>query len=219
MTNKSNLFTDTRITGLLYLGLAFTGIFVFAYVKPSIYIEGQALLTKTNLLEKAALTRMGIAAELGIVVFQALAAMWFYKLFSKVNNFAAFLIAAFGMVNAVAILVSSAFWLGALNSAIANEPELGVYNLFNLHEQIWLVSGLFFGLWLIPMGYLALKAEMPRMLAWVLILGGVGYILSTYILILSPDKKSIAEFLPLLATVGEFWMIGYLLSKAQLHSD
>lgn len=217
MYNFRKYLTDTRITGLLYLGLAITGLFVFAFVKGNIYFVGDSALTKSNIIKKETLARLGLAAELGLVIFQTLTAVWFYKLFKKVDSFSAGLIAVFGMVNAIAILISSVMWFGALNLAIANEAADKVYNLFTLHELVWVVSGLFFGLWLIPMGYLAVNSEMSRLLGWILITGGIGYILSTFIAVLFPNQKSLIETLPMIATVGEFWMIGYLLSKPKLN--
>jgi hypothetical protein len=44
----------------------------------------------------------------------------------------------------------------------------------------------------------------------VLIAGGIGYLLMTF-LGYAGVKSSILEFVVLPATVGEFWMIGYLL--------
>ena len=60
-------------------------------------------------MDHETLARLGIALEMGIVVTQALAAVWFYKLFRSVDTFAAGTLATFGMVNAVAILGSAAF--------------------------------------------------------------------------------------------------------------
>jgi hypothetical protein len=79
------------------------------------------------------------------------------------------------------------------------------------------VSGIFFGLWLIPMGYLAAKSKISKVLAGFLVLGGIGYIISTFILVLVPSQKSFAEMLPMSATAGEFWIIGYILIKSRLY--
>ena len=212
----TKFLTDTRITGLLYLGLAVTGMFVFIIARSNIYVAENSIATKANLIDKEFLARLGIIVELKLVIFQALAAIWFYKLFSKVNNFASGALAVFGVVNAVAILISSAMWLGALNAALAGESAATVMNLFNLHETIWLVAGIFFGLWLIPMGLLAAKSMMPRALAGFLIIGGIGYITSTLLVILNPNLKSIADLMVLPATIGEFWMVGYLMLNSRL---
>jgi hypothetical protein len=215
----NKVLTDTRITGLLYLGLALTGVFVFMVVRPQLFVSGDALATSSNLVQKESLARQGVAVELMLVAFQALAAVWFYKLFSKINGFAAGLVAVFGMVNAIAILISSAMWLGALNAAIGGEAPSLVFNLFGMHETIWRVSGLFFGLWLLPMGYLSAKAKVPKVLVAFILAGGIGYILSTFLLILFPSQKPIANMMTLPATIGEFWMIGYLLVKPRLNRE
>lgn len=218
MNNLRNFLTTTRVTGLLYLGLALTGMVSFLFAKSQIYVENNASETLANLIEKENLARIGIATELALVAFQAFAAIWFYKLFKAKDSFSAGILAVFGLINAVAILIASALWLSALNSASSGASASNAYTLFNTHETIWLVSSLFFGLWLLPMGYLARKAQMPRYLAGILIAGGVGYIISAFILILAPDQDAIANLLVTPATIGEFWMIGYLLTKSKLNS-
>jgi hypothetical protein len=204
--------STARTTALFYLGVALMGLFSFLFARENIYVAGDATMTSANLVDKETLARFGIAAEVALVGFQALAAVWFFKLFRKRDTFTAGLIGVFGMVNAVAILISSAMWLGALNAALSGQTETAQM-LFDSHENIWIVSNLFFGLWLIPMGIMAKKAKMPTALAWFLIAGGVGYIIGGFIAILSPAQTNIAELLAIPATVGEFWIIGYLWFK------
>lgn len=202
--------SDDRV---FYLGLAIMGVFAFLFARDKLFVDGDAAATSANLVANESLARLGIAAEIAIVGFQALTAVWFYKLFRKKDNFVASLIAVFGMVNATAILIASAMWLSALNNAIAGNATDITQTLFNIHENIWVVSSLFFGLWLLPMAYMARAAKMPRPLTWFLVAGGVGYILSTFTSVLLPDQTALTEALPLAATVGELWIIGYLLFK------
>lgn len=213
---KNLLFNTSKITGLLYLGLAITGMLSFLFARQKLFVLGDPLATTNNLINQEALARWGIAWELALVAFQALAAVWFYKLFAKINSFAAISLAFFGMVNAILILVSNAFWLTALSLALRNginQAEL-VFSFFEIHDSLWIVGKLFFGLWLIPMGYLVLKSKMPHLLGWILISGGLGYIISVFFQIISPASfASIIEPLTIPATIGEFWIIGYLLFK------
>lgn len=201
-----------KTTGLFYLGVALMGVFSFLFARENLYVDGDALKTASNLVEKETLARWGIASEIALVGFQALTALWFFKLFKKRDSFVAGLIAVFGMVNAIAILVSSAMWLGALNAALAGQSSIA-QTLFNNHENIWMMANLFFGLWLIPMGVMATKAKMPKALGWFLITGGFGYILATFVTIILPEQANFAELLAIPATIGEFWIIGYLLFK------
>lgn len=215
---KKAFFTTERVTGLFYLGLAITGMLAFLFARSKLYVEGDALATTTNLISHPGLARFGVAAELGLVAFQALVAIWFFKLFRTVDSFASVSIMVLGSINAVLILIASAFWLNAVTTSIASagspEAVLLTQQMFTMHESLWVVGKLFFGLWLIPMGYAALKAKFPQPLGWILIAGGSGYVLSVFLEILTPSlSKSVLEFITVPATIGEFWMIGYLLSK------
>ncbi|PKQ25535.1 MAG: DUF4386 domain-containing protein [Actinobacteria bacterium HGW-Actinobacteria-4] len=207
-----------RITGLAYLGLAITGMVGFLLIRSALYVDGDSAQTLANLVERESFARLGVAFDFGIVITQALAALWFFKLFRRWNPFAAGALAAFGMVNAIMILVGVMFTSTALHVALnpASAPggdQAGTIQLLvDLSNGAWSVSALFFGLWLIPMGYVVDSARlMPRALGAILMVSGGGYILSAFAKVLLPDAPLVAELLPLPATVGEFWILGYLL--------
>jgi hypothetical protein len=205
--------TTARTTGLLYLGLAISGMMAFLFAKEKLFVDGDAIATSANLIANQDLARFGVAAEVALVGFQALTALWFFKLFRNKDSFVAGLIAVFGMVNAIAILIASAMWLSALTVAASGGQADITYMLFSLHDNIWMVASLFFGLWLLPMAYMARVAKMPRLLVWFIVAGGIGYILSTFTAILLPNQTALTDVLPAAAIVGEFWIIGYLLFK------
>ena len=151
-----------------------------------------------------------------MVVTQTLAAVWFYRLFRTVDSFAASGIAAFGLVNAVVGLVSAALLATAVEVAVdpVGDAAATVQVLYLVSDNLWGVGALFFGLWLIPMGWCVLRSGwMPRVLGWILVGGGVGYVLSAFIRYLAPDAQVVAEALAYPASVGEFWMVGYLLVR------
>jgi len=215
-TTGTPFLGTARLTGLLYLALGVTGIVGFLLIRPLLFDPDDPAASVANLIDHELLARVGIAIDLALVAAQALAALWFYKLFRSVDAFAAGAIAVFGMVNAVAILSSTAFVATALDSALADpagrvgEPQL----MYLVSENMWGVSTVFFGLWLVPMGWCVLRsARMPRLLGWVLMVGGVGYVLSAFTGYLLPDAGCVAAALVVPATIGEFWMIGYLLVK------
>jgi len=222
----TSLQTTARATGLWYLGIAVTGVVGFLLVRPEIYVEGDSATTLQNLTERDALARLGVLLEMGIVITQAGAAVWFYKLWRDLHAVAAVAIAAFGLVNAVAIMASGAFMATAL--AVAADPSLApagdaagtVGLLFELSANSWGMGALFFGLWLIPMGWGAIvTGRFPRVLGWILVFGGVGYMLSAIIDYgLADAERALVEALTVPASIGEFWMIGYLLWKG-IRSD
>lgn len=211
----TDLTRTARITGLFYLGLAVTGMLGFLMVRGRIFVADDPAGTMANLTAQITLARTGVALELGIVTTQALAAVWFYRLFRSVDAFEAGCLAAFGLINAVVILGSAAMLATALDvvgKASLPDATPTVQLLYMLSGNLWGVGALFFGLWLIPMGSLVLRSGwMPRALGWVLIVGGVGYVVSAFVAPLFPAAGSVANLLTVPATVGELWIVGYLL--------
>ncbi|PWK84936.1 uncharacterized protein DUF4386 [Lentzea atacamensis] len=210
------LVRTARTTGLLYLGLAFAGALGFLLIRSQLFVANDPAATLANLVEHKTLARADVAFELLVVLTQALAAAWFYRLFRTADSFAAAGIAAFGLVNAVAILASAAMLGTALQVAQtpAGDAAAAVQLLYLISANLWGVGALFFGLWLIPMGWCVLRSGwMPRALGWVLIAGGVAYVLNAFVRYLVPGADAFVDALALPATVGEFWMIGYLLVR------
>jgi hypothetical protein len=211
------LVATARVTGLLYLGVAVTGLLGFIVVRPRLFDPDDPAATLANLLADESLARAGIALELGIVLTQTLAALWFYRLFRTVDGFAAGAIACFGLVNAVAVLGSAAFLATALQVALDPVGDTSGLPQFAylVSDNLWGVGALFFGLWLIPMGWCVLRSGwMPRLLGWTLVVGGVGYVLSAFVRYLVPDAGGTVDLLLAApASVGEFWMDGYLLVR------
>jgi hypothetical protein len=205
---------DCRLAGLFYLGVAITGALGFLMIRPELFAEGNPARTLTNLLERETLARLGIALELAIATFQALAAVWFARLFRDTDAFAAGALALFGMVNAVVVLASAALLRAALDVALqpVGADATTSHLLFLISGRLWEAGNVFFGLWLVPMGWLAWKASFGhRALGWVLIVGGIGYVVMPFVAVLAPDAGAWLGVFPLTATVGEFWMIGLLL--------
>lgn len=203
-----------RITGLLYLGLGITGMLGFLLIRSRLFAPEDPAATSANLIAHEGLARAGIALEMGVVLTQALVALWFWRLFRTVDAFAAGAIATFGLLNAAAALGGVAALAGALQTAVDQTGDASdVQLLYVVSTNFWGVGSLFFGLWLIPMGWCVLRSGwMPRPLGWFLITGGVGYVLSAYAGFLAPGTV-LVSVLVVPATIGEFWMIGYLLTR------
>jgi len=157
--------STARWTGVFSLVLAVAGLVGFLVVRGELYVANDTSATLANLIDQVDLARLGIAADLTIILSQALVAIWFFKLFRSENSFAAGSIAAFGLVNASAIVVATAFSATAL--VVAGDVALApggdqastVQLLYELNGAVWDIGGMFFGLWLIPMGYVVVSSE------------------------------------------------------------
>lgn len=206
-----------RTAGAWYLGLALTGI-ALMLIRSAVYDSDDAAATLQNLQTDEGLARLGLGVELAVVVTQALAALWFYKLFRPIDPVAAWAVGVFGMVNAAAILASSAAVATALEVAAetglapGGDAAATTQLLFRLSESFWGVGALFFGLWLIPLGWVAATCgRFPQALGWLLVAGGVAYVASAFVEYAVAAPTWLVDAFAIPATVGEFWMIGYLL--------
>ena len=85
----------------------------------------------------------------------------------------------------------------------------------DLQHYGFLIAQIFFGLWLMPLGYLAYRSGMfPKALGIALIVAGVCYLADMLVLFLAPDfGKQINTFLVIPPTIAEMWMALYLLVK------
>ena len=209
------LVGTARIAGAWYLMLAITGMAGFLLLHSRVYVTEDPSKTLSNLADHETLARIRLLFEFMIMVSQALAAVWFYKLFQDIRHVAAWALAAWGMMNAAAIMISAMAMGGAIEIANSTQPlneKMIMIQLFlQFIKNAWGVGSLFFGLWLIPMGYIVVSSQrMPVWLGRVLILGGAGYMLSAFIAYMGV-RETWVDLLTVPATVGEFWMIGYLL--------
>ncbi|HEX5169798.1 MAG TPA: DUF4386 domain-containing protein [Cyclobacteriaceae bacterium] len=212
---QKELVGTARTTGVWYLMLGISGMVGFLMLHARIYVGDDPSKTLTNLIEHETLARIRLLFEFLIVITQALTAVWFYKLFKDIRHVAAWALAAWGMMNAVAIMISAMAMAGAVNVAhstqFLNDKMIMIQIFDQFIKNAWGVGNLFFGLWLIPMGYaVASSQRMPVWLGRVLMLGGVGYILSAFINYIGVSGAW-AGILTIPATIGEFWMIAYLL--------
>lgn len=212
---QRKLVITARTAGISYLAMAISGVLGFLIVHPQVFDPKDVQKTLTNLIDLESLARTRLLLEFTIIVSQALTAVWFYKLFRTINEWAAWTVGIWGMINSVVIMISAIAMGSAIEIASSSqtvEDKLIMIELLSsLIANAWGVGGLFFGLWLIPLGYIITSSKrMPIWLGRTLIAGGIGYLISTTINYIGIES-SLSGYLTVPATVGEFWMIGYLL--------
>lgn len=213
---QKDLVATARLTGIWYLLLAISGILGFLIFHPQIFVSGDPQKTLTNLSLLESTARLRLLLEVAIIASQALAAVWFYKLFREIQAWSAFAIGSWGLMNSAAIMVSAISMFTAIEVAhfttqTLHEKVIFIQLLSHIISNAWKIGGLFFGLWLIPMGYaVVISKRMPLWLGRTLIIGGIGYILSTFINCIG-FSHPLMDILTIPASIGEFWMIGYLL--------
>ncbi|MGE4366242.1 DUF4386 domain-containing protein [Thermomonas sp.] len=167
---------DARVAGMLYLIVVAAGMFCLAWVPARV---GEGI---ESAIAHADAFRAGIAAFLLMQIAFLLLPLSLYRLLADVDRATAIAMVALATVSVPIGLVAAGHRLEALSlmqSANANPSELmraAFANNIERYGQTLRLASLFWGLWLLPFGWLVLRSgRLPRLLGIFLILGGIGY--------------------------------------------
>jgi hypothetical protein len=171
-----------RIAGLLYLlSLPTTG---FWYgVGNSLELGNAAALLANVQTHRHTFEIALIAGAIGAVDHLVLAVL-LCRLFSPVGRTASALLVAFTAVSVTLCLAALARQMDVLalldTAAIdAGQLQLHVALAMRSYQSLFLASAIFWGIWLVPLGWLALNSGfVPRTVGWLLWLGAPFYVLA-----------------------------------------
>ena len=205
-----------RTAGVLYLLVAILGAFALLFVDKKIYVAGDAATTAGNLVANTGLVRAGVVADLIKATLWVFVAMALYLLLKHVSKSAAGAMVVLAAIGAGITMLNGVFRFESLRVATgevgAATDSLALLLLDTQHYGV-LIAQVFFGLWLVPLGYLAYKSGwFPKALGVLLIVGGACYLVDTLALFLAPGfGEAIFAFVVIPAAIAEVWMVGYLL--------
>lgn len=213
-----------RTAGALYLAVAILAGFAIVFVRNSIYVSGDPAASLANIAANEGLFRLGFLADLTQSTLMLFIAMALYRLLQQVNK---------NVARAMVLIVAISVAIQTLNLApslaalrVATDPDytasIGaegagslVMLMLDLQRDGFLIAQVFFGLWLLPLGYLVLKSTMfPSPLGVLLMIACFSYLVHLPFMFLWPEVGTIlTPIVAVPATVAEVWMVLYLLIK------
>src|SRR5262249_44384133 len=197
-TPMALLSRRARIAGLLYLLMIIVGVVRLLYIPSKLFVKGDATATAANIAAHASLFRLGMASSLvGIVMF-LFVSLALYRLLSGVNQSQATVMVIFVIISTTIECVNVLTDAAALE-LIQGGDFLSVFDKaqraalarlsLDLHYQCFVVNEIFWGLWLLPLGYLVIRSGfLPRLLGVWLILAGVGWMVVSLTGLLAPES-------------------------------
>ena len=211
-----------RIAGVLYLLNGIASGFAFAYVTGKVYVPGNAAATAASVVANAGLVRSGVVAELFQATIWVFLALTLYLLLKHVHQSAARTMVVLVVAGAAIVCLNEVFQFESVRVATGGSyvAALGaagssalVLLLLELHHYGFLIAQIFFGLWLVPLGYLAYKSGwFPRSLGVLLVVGGVCYLIGMLAVFLVPDVgETINVVVTIPSAIAEIAMVLYLL--------
>lgn len=212
--------TDTaRLAGGLYLVVVLTGLFSLLYVPSQVALSGDAPAVLARIQAAEPLFRWGIAAFIVKQVAFLLLPLALYRLLRSAGPAAATVMVALVVVSvpiALVALQGRVALLGLTQAALAPpQLALAVHLAVSDYRNGMLLTQLFWGLWLLPLGWLVLCTRVvPRLLGWCLLAGGLGYAVQVLGAVVAPQAASgIMDWLTLPAAVGEIGTCLWLLVR------
>ena len=185
-----------RIAGLWYLGFTL-GPFYLLYVPSRTVVHNNAAATAARVLAHETLYRWGTLAEtLGAVIFVGLG-LALYRLFEDVDRHRARQLVALVLVSSALGLVTVVFSTSALlvfrgGGVLAAfddqlRESIGML-LIQMHGEANGINQTFWGLWLLPFGWLVVQSRfLPRWLGYWLLLDGIAWVILGITWFLAPD--------------------------------
>jgi hypothetical protein len=211
-----------RVAGVFYLILALCGGFSELVVRNGLRVPGDFAATTRNIADSAALGLAGFGADLVSITCFLLLGLALSTLFRHVDVPAAVSLLTFIAVSVAVMSVNMLNHLAALltatdsayTSAFGAEAAETLPAVFlEFHSYGYTIASIFFGLWLLPLGYLGLKSGLlPRWLSVLAIAACFSYLAGVPLAFANAPELPL-EILALVSSAGELSLIAYLLVK------
>lgn len=227
MKNPKSL---ARLAGVLYLALTLVGGWAQLAVRGSVYVHGDAALTQQHLVDNLALFRLSVAADILMATIFVALGIALYRLLAAEHARYATLLVVFVSVGAGSILLNLVFQVGSI--LVATDPEyLSAFGLdgrdgltlllLELHQNGYVLGGIFFGLWLLPLGLAAYRSSMfPQWFGVLVTVGSVVWLLDPVVAFGAPHAPEVIRgAISAVTTVAELAVVFFLLIVGVLRGD
>ncbi|HSD83906.1 MAG TPA: DUF4386 domain-containing protein [Anaerolineae bacterium] len=173
-----------RITALLVLA-----IFGLVYIPSMLFVPGDAAITASNIMVSESLFRLGIVSNLIVQIVGIFWVLVLYQLLVPVNKNMATLMVIFYLLSVPIALLNELNKFAILHLAgdagptvfTPNQLQTLVSLFLKLHTDGINIAGIFWGLWLFPLGYLVFKSGfLPRVIGILLIIGCLGFLVQSF---------------------------------------
>jgi hypothetical protein len=200
------------------LALAPFGFFGIMYVPSVLLVPGDAAATSRNILASERLFRSGTVSHLISQVILIFLVLALYRLLKPVNKDHAVLMVVLALVAVPMAFLNEVNHLAALR--LLGNADDGAFTSSQLHAQAMLfldmrengilVTLAFWGLWLLPLGFLVFRSGfLPKLLGILLVIAGAAYVIDVGAQLLFPGAPTIGQF----TFVGELLFALWLLIK------
>ncbi|MES2676249.1 MAG: DUF4386 domain-containing protein [Pseudomonadota bacterium] len=212
--------TLARVSGFTYLILILTGVFGLVYVPSAIIVWSSPDITVANIKSSEFLFRLGILSQIICFIAFIMLPLFLYELLKSVGKTAATLMVVFALISIpitfvnilnkinVLLLLSGVEYLNKIPQEQLHAQVMYLLASFNNGNM---VSNIFWGAWLFPLGYLVFKSHfLPKILGIFLMIGCFGYLVEFLARFLF-SLTEIPWYVSMPSSIGEFGICLWLL--------
>jgi Domain of unknown function (DUF4386) len=234
---KSSTYSNkkiARIAGAVYLVVVLTGTFSLGYVPSKLIVSDNAAVTFQNISNSETLFRLHIVSAVICYTAFLFLPLVLYRLLNLVNKNVAIGMVALAVVSVPISLINWNHKIAVL-TLMENADYLNVFDTSSLHALVLLqlkyysngteIASVFWGLWLLPFGYLVFKSGiLPKILGVFLMAGCFGYLINFVggFLFDGYTNLGFSNYVSLPASIGEIGICLWLLvmgAKEKLNSQ
>ena len=215
-----NVQRYAKVAGVLMLISILAGGFGEAYAPAKLIAAGDAAATVANIKSFEFIYRLGFAAFLIESFADITLALIFYALLKPVSRELSLLAAFFGLVGTALFAVAELFYLaptllmtvGPLNAfSTAQIDELMLLSLRFYQFAAMIFSGYYGIAWIVRAYLMFGSGYLPKFLGVLMAVGGLGFLVRNFLLILAPAYAS--PLLLMLLFPGALLLMVWLLVK------
>lgn len=210
-----------RLTGIFYLGTIAAGVFAEAVVRGSLVVPGNGRETAANISRHEWLYRAGEVSDLVMLACYIVVTALLYELFAASSRSLSLTAAGFSLTGVATLAANGLLHMAPL-ALLDGAPHRGigmaetqslVQLSLRLHGQVYGISLVFFGIYCMLLGWLAIHSgRLPRWLGALMIAGGLCHLVSRTAALLAPDLAralpSQIGMIPLLAELAfALWLL------------
>lgn len=176
--------TNAKISGFAYVMIFITGFYAnFTILSGLVEIDNPSK-TLFNISNSLNSFRNGLLSFLLMLVFDIILIVTLFKLTSVVSRTWSYVASGFRMLHALFFGIALLKLYEVLNMShddhVFKEMSYAVMDLLSNFDELWTIGLLFFGVHLMVLGYLAIKANhIPKFIGVLLIIASFGYIVDS----------------------------------------
>jgi hypothetical protein len=212
-----------KFAGLFYLINIVTGLFTEIFVRSNIIDWENATATAQNIIKYQLLFRAGIISDLIMTTSFLLMGFTFYLLLKQVNKNISLVMLLFNIIG-VAILALNLLNQFAPIIILSGADFLKVFSVdqlnalamlfLTLHKYGYIIAGISWSAYLLPLGYLVYKSEyFPKFLGILLMIAPSYGLTDLFIQFMFPKYLTITYPFIVIAVAAEFSFAFWLLFK------